>query len=307
MSSNAIAKQNTKPIAVQGNDAALGIFTDYKTFAASFEMAKCLSTATVVPKDYQNNPGNCMIAIDMARRLNANPLMVMQNLYIVNGRPAWSSQWIIAMINSSKRYSTELQFDFGYAPEDGGLSCQAWAEDYNGHRVNGPKITMKMATDEGWACKNGSKWKTMKEVMIQYRAASFFGRMNCPDMIMGIYSAEEAYDIGEYEEIVSDIGADMSAGTTVDESTGEVIDDAPITDAQRRSIFNMAKNHLGKDYGNQVVKEIIYEFGIERSTDLKASQFTAFCDRLTQRIEAEEASAHGDVGENGAEDAPAAE
>ena len=71
--------------------------------------------------------------------INTSPMMVMQNLYIVNGRPAWSSQWIIAMINSSRRYKTELQFEFGRDKADGGLSCRAWAEDYSATRSTARK------------------------------------------------------------------------------------------------------------------------------------------------------------------------
>lgn len=216
---------------------ALGIFGDPKQFDTALRMAQCLADSTVIPKDYQRNPSNCLIAIEMASRINTSPMMVMQNLYIVNGRPSWSSQWIVAMINSSRRYRTELQFQFGYAKEDGGLSCQAWAEDYSGHKVVGPKITMKMADKEGWINKNGSKWKTMPEVMIQYRAASFFGRMNCPDMIMGIYSAEESYDMGDAARL-------DGTGLMVDEATGEIIEtpieeDTVITKAGLSDKHNM--------------------------------------------------------------------
>jgi len=123
--------------------------------------------------------------------------MVMQNLYIVNGRPAWSSQYIIAMINSSRKYKTELQYCFEGKGDS--LSCYAFVEDYNGHEVKGPMITMEMAKAEGWVSKNGSKWRTMPEVMIRYRAASFFGRLNCPDMIMGIYSTDEVVEGIDYQ------------------------------------------------------------------------------------------------------------
>lgn len=50
-------------------------------------MAQCLASSTVVPKEYHGNVGNCMIAIEMASRINTSPMMVMQNLYIVNGAP----------------------------------------------------------------------------------------------------------------------------------------------------------------------------------------------------------------------------
>jgi hypothetical protein len=53
---------------------------------------------------------------------------------------------------------------------------------------------MEMAEKEGWLRKNGSKWQTMPQVMLRYRAASFFARMNCPELSIGLYSKEELDD-----------------------------------------------------------------------------------------------------------------
>lgn len=176
-------------------DMSMGVFASSTSFELAQRMATALAKSTIVPKEYQNNISNALIAVEMAARLHTSPMMVMQNLYVVNGRPAWSSQYIIAMINSSGKYRTELQFEM--EGKGDGLSCYAWAEDRSGHKVVGPKITMAMAKAEGWANRNGSKWQTMPEVMIRYRAASFFGRMYCPDMIMGIYSRDEVVE-GDY-------------------------------------------------------------------------------------------------------------
>lgn len=259
----------------------LNVFSDAQNFETALRMADCLSKSTVVPKDYQGNTGNCMIAIEMASRINTSPMMVMQNLYIVNGRPAWSSQWIIAMINSSRRYKTELQFEFGNAKEDGGLSCQAWAEDYAGHKVVGPKITMNMANDEGWTQKNGSKWKTMPQVMIQYRAASFFGRMNCPDMIMGIYSQEEVADMVDLKE--------TDFGLIVDPDSGEVIEtdivpDEPITQEQRQDLFKLVKEKLGAA-GNDILKQVLSEFGLDSTAKITTSTLEGITKRIVEIAE----------------------
>ena len=170
------------------------IWTNPDAFSTAARMASALSKSTIVPKEYQRNEGNCIIAIEMANRLKVSPMMVMQNLYIVNGRPAWSSQYIIAMINNSKKYKTEIKYKIEGEGDD--RSCMAYVEDYNGNIVEGPVISMKMAKDEGWSTKNGTKWKTMPDVMLRYRAASFFGRLNCPDMVMGMYSVEEVQDGG---------------------------------------------------------------------------------------------------------------
>ena len=88
---------------------ALSVFADGASFNTALRMAQCLASSTVVPKEYHGNVGNCMIAIEMASRINTSPMMVMQNLYIVNGRPAWSSQWImkasgICEVRKNKHY-----------------------------------------------------------------------------------------------------------------------------------------------------------------------------------------------------------
>lgn len=273
---------NQQNVAMQaGAGGALSVFSDAQSFNTALRMSQCLASSTVVPKEYQGNVGNCMIAIEMASRINTSPMMVMQNLYIVNGRPAWSSQWIISMISRSRRYKTELQFEFGHNHEDGGLSCCAWAEDWSGHKVYGPKITMTMANAEGWVNKNGSKWKTMPEVMIQYRAASFFGRMNCPDMIMGIYSQEEVLDMNE-------IPTDGFA-LVMDPATGEVVEtevekDEPITQEQRQMLFKAVKSAFGQN-ANDILKELLAEEYYDTTEGLPTSVFGRLMEKIMARAD----------------------
>ena len=211
-----------------------------ESFELSQRIAKMLSSSTLVPEQYRatiqkkagkdeygnqlwreepnpNGLSNCVIALNMSNRMGADPLMVMQNLYLVNGRPSWSSQFIMAGINSSGRFSA-LRFEL----EDLGekevecvetvwenrkpkkisktvkihdFSCVAWAiERETGERLESSKITIEMAVKEGWYTKEGSKWQTMSEQMLRYRAASFFGRVYAPELLMGLRSAEEEQD-----------------------------------------------------------------------------------------------------------------
>ena len=169
-----------------------GIYSSSDTFQLAFQMAKGLSQSTLVPQQFQNNPANCLIAIEQSNRLNISPMAVMQNLYIVQGKPGFSSSFIIGLINASNKYDMELQFD--EEEKDGKpYACTCWTE-LNGRKVTGIKITMDMVDKEGWLKKNGSKWQTMPQVMLRYRAASFFARMNCPELSIGLYSKEELDD-----------------------------------------------------------------------------------------------------------------
>lgn len=174
----------------------LGIWSSPEAFETAQRMAKALSASTLVPKEYQGPSGipNILIALDIATRTNFPPMAVMQNLYIVNGRPSWSSQFIVAVINQSRRFNNPIQFEMSGEGDDYG--CVAWVIDQQGNRLEGTRISIKMAKDEGWFGKSGSKWKTMPGQMLKYRAASFFGRAYCPDLIMGVYTVEENYERG---------------------------------------------------------------------------------------------------------------
>lgn len=152
--------------------------------------AKALSMSTMIPKDYQNNIPNTLVALEMAQRIGASPLMVMQNLHIIHGRPSWSSTFVIAALNACGRFSA-MRFEM-----DGPDKCRAVAtERETNHVLEGPWVTMQMAKEEGWLNKAGSKWKTMPELMMRYRAAAFFGRLYAPEIMMGMHTEFEVQDI----------------------------------------------------------------------------------------------------------------
>lgn len=169
------------------------VFSHKDSFEHAQRVAKMLSASDLLPARFRGNIQNVMIGLEMANRLGASPIMVMQNLYIVHGNPGWSGSFVIAAINSCRKFY-DLEFDM---EEVNGsiVRCRAIAEDRrSGKMRKGAWITWEMALKEGWVEKTGSKWKSMPEQMFMYRAASFFGRVHCPDVLMGMYTVEEIED-----------------------------------------------------------------------------------------------------------------
>jgi len=228
--------ENTQLAAPSAPSTAISLgFENADTFALLQRAAKMLSNSTLVPAQYrcvkeikeygkvvrtEENPNavaNCVIALNIARRMRADELMVMQNLYVVEGRPSWSSQWVIAAVNTCGKFSplryeiTDLGTeDMEYTVVDweqgkkvtrkervkmSNIQCIAWAiEKATGERLEGPPVDMAMAVAEGWYGKNGSKWQTMPQMMLRYRSASFFGKLYAPELLMGLPTAEEAHE-----------------------------------------------------------------------------------------------------------------
>lgn len=241
-------------------------FNTLQGFEFMQRTAKMFTVSTMVPAGYQAmitkgygdratvepNPAalsNCMIALDMSQRMGANPLLIMQNLHIIEGRPSWSSQFIIAAINNCGKFSP-LRFDLQWLDEiDATYStfewedrkkvekkhkvriknarCVAWAiEKATGERLESAPVTMEMAVNEGWFGKNGSKWKSMPDLMMRYRSAAFFGRIYAPELLMGLPTAEEMHDVFSVDAdgTVTEGGKQSVPRTTgnIDPATGEV-------------------------------------------------------------------------------------
>jgi hypothetical protein len=200
------------PAVITANEITTsGYFESVGMFEAGQRMAKVFASAECVPDTFRGKIADCLIALDMAARLKANPIAVMQNLYIVHGKPAWSAQFLVACINKSGLFKTPLRYRFSGKEGSNDYGCVAWALDHSGETLESTKITMKMAADEGWTTKNGSKWKTMPEQMLRYRAATFFARAYCPELTMGMMTSDEVRDTYDVESVPALPGKSASA------------------------------------------------------------------------------------------------
>lgn len=180
---------------------AVTMWNDPKMAKMTLKMAELMAASDMVPKGYQHSVSNCLMAIDLANRLGMSPEMIASNLYMVQGRPAWSGQFCIAAINGCGRFK---DFDFKEVGEFGKLSWGIFATAIrisSGTRCSSDVITMQMASAEGWLNKPGSKWKSMPRQMMRYRAAAFFARVYCPDILMGYRTEDEVRDMHGYEEV----------------------------------------------------------------------------------------------------------
>lgn len=230
---------NQELVSVASNSPSLTqAFGDKSSFEHAQRVAKMIAQSDLVPARFKGNIQNVMIALEMANRLKAAPLMVMQNLYVVHGSPAWSGQFVIAAINACGKFH-DLEFDVQGAGES--LSCVAFAEDKRTGRIKkGAKVTFSMAKAEGWVEKTGSKWETMPEQMIMYRAASFFGRIYCPDVLMGMYTVEEIQDYTELTDAEMDAYIfRLIEGANLDEDEKDVLRDKVAGELSESEAWNI--------------------------------------------------------------------
>lgn len=223
-SGGAIAVQKDREIAMA--QEFLSPFSSMVAFAAAQKMGEMLAGSILVPRRFQGaqHIGDCVIALNMANRMGADPIMVMQNLYIVHETPAWSGQFVIAAINQSGLFAEPLRFvEVGTKGQDD-WGFYAKTTSKLGNEVKGPTITIALAKAEGWYDKN-VKWKNIPEMMMRYRAGSWFGRTECPEILMGFVTREEVRDVvvidGNTGEVISNPYNDDDDSP---KPVGEVID-----------------------------------------------------------------------------------
>lgn len=166
-------------------------------------VAVMLSKSSIVPTEYQNNVSNCVVAMEIAHRMNMTPTMVMQNLHIIHGRPSWRSEFVISALRSRAEY-VKVKFERG--EQDGGR-CRVVVTDIDGDVLEGSWVSMKMAKSQGWTERKGSKWADMPDQMLMYRAAAFFARVHCPEILNGMRPSDEVEDIPEYRRESSAVQA----------------------------------------------------------------------------------------------------
>jgi hypothetical protein len=178
-----------------------GVFSSIANFKELFDIGKMFASSSLVPQAYQGKPMDCTIAVDMANRMGVSPMMVMQNLYVVKGKPSWSGQACTSLINGSGQFKNVHHVYTGEKGTDNrGCYVEAIRID-NGKVVRGTEVTMEMAKIEGWL--SNSKWKSMPEQMLAYRASAFFARVHIPNALMGMQLAEEVIDISKPAEKIA--------------------------------------------------------------------------------------------------------
>lgn len=197
------AQQSSALVAPQTNNE-FNVFGSIESFEAAQRMVKVFSNSNLVPSTFKGDIGACLIAMNMANRMGADILQVMQSLYIVHGKPSFSSAFLIACFNRSGRFST-IRYIFTGEPNTDQWGCKAETTELGtGEVITGVNVTIAMAKAEGWYNKTGSKWKTMPELMMRYRAATFLIRSVAPEIALGFQTTEEAIDITDRSQVVSD-------------------------------------------------------------------------------------------------------
>lgn len=163
------------------------------SFKQMMEMSDMMAKSTIVPTTYRNRPENVFLALDLSNRIGVSPMAVMNGMEVINGRPSFSGSFMSALIKSSPLFSN-VTLNWVGEPNSASWGCYVTAtETRTGNLLKGTTITLQMAKNEGWL--KNPKWVNLPELMLSYRAYSFFGRVHASELLSGIYDVDEMDDM----------------------------------------------------------------------------------------------------------------
>jgi hypothetical protein len=166
-------------------------------FALRQRQAKMFAMSPLVPEHLRKGTpeqaiANCWIALTLAEAMGEVPLIVMQNIHVVNGKAGFASQYMIARANSSGLFKGRIDWRIDRSDADN-LAVTAYAILKETGQEVSVTCDMKMAKAEQWT--KNAKYTSMPEVMLRYRSAAFLVRFYAPDVMLGYQTVEEVEDV----------------------------------------------------------------------------------------------------------------
>ena len=295
-------------VAQQTSLANQSCFDSIAAFNDTMTMARALAASCFVPVGFKNNPGSCVVAIDLARRLRVSPITILPHLYVIDNKPSFSTQFLITLVNRSGKFN-RIDWKTGvdgkarvhYSRWNAAKKeAEIYEEDVpnyyavaklveraTGKEYKSPRVDMAFADLNGWTAKNGSKWRTMPEVMAAYRSASMLIKRVCPELTLGLDFAEDVQDaVADVPDYRADVVLDADV-VTVEDPANTVdlvaVYRQKIADAESEAALEALGQEIARAGLTGEARDSVAESYTQRKTELAAA---ADVQAITNRIAA---------------------
>ena len=165
---------------------------EVKRFELEQRRATALSKSAFFPNALKNDVASAVIIYDLANRMNISVMEVAQSIFIIYNKPSFETKFLVARLNDSGKIKGSLRTVIG--DDKKSAYCEATCSVTN-EILKGMTYTLDIAKAEGLIDKQGSKWKTMPELMLRYRAQSNFINEFFPEIKFGCKTKEEIEDV----------------------------------------------------------------------------------------------------------------
>jgi len=161
----------------------------------AMQMADMLAKSQMVPKCYQNKPNDTLVAMMMGSELGLNPIQALQNIAVINGKPAIYGDALLALVQSHPKFGgQEESFDEASMT----ATCTVWRKgDEKRHTV----IFSKFDAEKAGLWGKQGPWQQYPKRMLMWRARGYALRDKFADALGGLITVEEAQDMPTERDI----------------------------------------------------------------------------------------------------------
>ncbi len=174
-------------------------FMDFSNFENAWKTAEMISKARCIPKEFQGNPSDILVAIQFGHDLGMKPMTSLQNIMIVNNKPSIYGDAMLAVcmafpdfIDCIETYDSEKQESSCTVKRKG---REPLTRIFNKKMAEAAKLWGKVSSTG-----MPSPWVTSPERMLQFRSRSFALRDMFPDVLKGMPTVEEMRDVSPEKE-----------------------------------------------------------------------------------------------------------
>lgn len=185
------------PMVNVNNTSAMVLNGDSMEKMLKFSEMMATSKITI-PKHLQGNAGDCFAIVMQAMQWGMNPFAVAQKTHLVNGVLGYEAQLVNAVINSRAPITTRLNYEwFGDWSKVNGKTSNS--DDIGvivsaTMRGESEPRTLSISMAQVGTVRNSPLWVNDPRQQLAYLATKRWSRLYCPDVILGVYTADEFED-----------------------------------------------------------------------------------------------------------------
>jgi hypothetical protein len=192
---------------------ALSFLHDGAAFEHLWRVAKAFSLSGMVPAHFQGKPESCMVALMYAQQLGEHPMVMFQEVTVINGRPGTSARFAISRANKSGLLAGPITWQTKGQGETLQVTARA-VFAATGEAVD-VTVTMREAVADGWA--RNPKYKSIPEQMLRWRSATRLINLYMPEVLFGLGVKEEIEQVA-----VRDIPQSGNSGSVIAELNQQI-------------------------------------------------------------------------------------
>lgn len=154
-----------------------------QTITEAMQLARVMSEARMVPEHLRGSPADCFLIVNQARLWRMDPFAVAQGTSFIHGKIMYEGKLTAAVVHSLGNLKGRLSYNYSGEGENRTVTVSGTLTGETEPRT--VSVRLKDAKT------NNKVWQTQPDQQLSYHGARVWARRHVPEVMLGIYAAEE--------------------------------------------------------------------------------------------------------------------